>query len=229
MREIDRYKIYFGAYVIFAIIFLLRIFGGVSDAILFAGFTISSFFLVFSLEELPTANLEKVQVHYYQKSRINTYAYYISGLFIFIGFLYYIWLSILHFNTSIFILIVWPLASIAAYYINKFATRYILEEIVFDCVEQSLDGQIDYDQRAEVKNIVYALVGDYKKDNKVDNLNFPSALTKDKELLAQVVGITVDYLNGYTDKLYPQEVKQLNQANSGQQIENSSSKPEANR
>lgn len=208
----DRYKVYMGAYAVSLVLFVLQIFGSLTDAVLLVSFLLSSFFLVFSFEVLPEAGTEKVQIHYYQKSRLNNYSYAMAGLFIGIAFLYYVATYLLKLNTSIFILIAWPLAALLSFGVAKLFGKTVFADIVFDYVINNLGQEVPYEQRGVIKQVVTSVVNIYevKGLDAIANLRENPALNLTPELFNQVMALTYNYLSEYTDKLFSQEVNQLN-------------------
>src|SRR6185369_17911569 len=87
----QRLKLFTIEFIICLIVFILFHWVTLIDTVMFIVFTISAFFYVFAIEELPKKEYVHLpQVHYYQKARINYYGNSMIGLLVMLSIVFYI-------------------------------------------------------------------------------------------------------------------------------------------
>ncbi|MEP7103822.1 MAG: hypothetical protein ABI721_03875 [Candidatus Dojkabacteria bacterium] len=208
-----RFKIYTIAYVVSVLIFILNIFGSASASFLFLSFALTSFFLVFSIETLPKDNLEKPQVYFYEKSRLNSYTYSLLILFVTAALLYYILSGIFKLNSGLTIITIWPICIVASQFIYKITVPNLPFEIAYDYLRTTLRINPTYDEEKLIKALLRELLPILDTSPTEKELN-----TLEKEYLTEGLSNefyekTVETLKQYialsNDKLTSQEVVQI--------------------
>lgn len=217
MQQPRRFKIYAISYIIAVIIFLLNIFGPLSQSFLFLSFALASFFLVFTIEFTPTEGYENPQVHLYEKAKFNSYTYSMIILFILSALAYYILTGIFQMNAGLAIIIIWPINIFAANQIYLRTAPNIPIEIINDYLQKTLGISPSYDENKIlnelIKKLLPTLYGDRsKKDLKKLEDEFEKKGLNEDFFEKAVIAIE-QYLDLAEDPLSSDEVFELEQEN----------------
>lgn len=209
----NRFKIYAICYVVSVLIFIINIFGTLSQSFLFVAFALSSFFLVFTFETLPTEDLDKPQIHFYQKSRLNSYTYWMIVLFVITALSYYILNGIFHINAGLVIIFLWPVCIYFAQYIFKKTAPNIPFEMINDYLRTDLKITPTFEENKLIEELIRRLLPTlYGDRSKKDLEKFEKEFDKkglNKEFFDRAVESIEEYLDLTSDKLTSNEVKQL--------------------
>ena len=147
MHQPRRFKIYTICYAVSVVIFILNIFGPISQSFIFLAFALSSFFLVFTLEAMPTGDFDKPQIHFYEKSRLNSYTYAMMILFVLTALFYYILSGIFIINSGLVIIVLWPICIFASIQIYMRTAPNIPFELINDYLRVALNINPTYEER----------------------------------------------------------------------------------
>lgn len=104
------------------------------DSLTLLLFIISSYFLLFTREELPNNDtlLQSPEVRTYYKSKMNIYGYFSGGLFIILSLLFSIIMINIKIRLGILVIIIWILAVIGMYLITKYTQERVYKTLFFD-------------------------------------------------------------------------------------------------
>jgi len=208
-----RFRIYTISYIVSVIIFVINIFGSLSQSFLFLAFAISSFFLVFTLETLPTEDLDKPQIHFYEKSRFNSYTYWMMVLFIGAALFYYILTGVFKMNAGLAIIILWPVCIVIANFIYQRTASNIPFELINDYLRTDLKINPTYEENKLINQLIREMLPTlYGDRSKKEIARFEKEFDKkglSKEFFEKAVQSIEEYLDLTQDKLTSNEVAEL--------------------
>lgn len=208
-----RFKIYTICFVISFVIYILNIFGSLSQSFFFLAFAISSFFLVFTLEAMPTQNLDMPQVHFYQKSRMNSYTYWMMILFVGTALFYYILSGVFKLNGGLAIIILWPVCIFLSQLIFKITAPNIPFELISDYLRTDLNINPTYEENKLINEMIREMLPTlYGDRSKKEIEKFEKEFDRkglSKEFFQKAVQSIEEYLDLTSEKLTSNEIEQL--------------------
>lgn len=183
---------------------------GFVDSILFGVFVLSILWYVFAQEELPDKKLDVPAVHYYLKSRVNYYGYFMVGLLAGISLSYVILVQVLGVRSGLVILALWLAMLILSYKAAIWSNLNSEAMIIADYINSQIEIKVKLDLKAFIQKLLsaplpyssgalYSLVTSDK--------NFR---TLDKELVNELIQLFLEYKKGTVDKLVPGEIEEIN-------------------
>ncbi|MFS8130425.1 MAG: hypothetical protein ACMG57_00450 [Candidatus Dojkabacteria bacterium] len=208
-----RFRIYIICYVVSLLIFVINIFGALSQSFIFVAFALSSFFLVFTIEALPTGGFDKPQIHFYEKSRLNSYTYWMLILFVGTALSYYILNGIFRINGGLVIIVLWPICILISQYIFRKTAPNIPLEMINDYLRSELKITPTYEENKLILELIRKLLPTlYGNRSKKEIERFEKEFDKkglNKEFFEKAVQSIEEYLDLTSDKLTSNEITQL--------------------
>lgn len=196
-----RFTNYFLAYIFFTIIHSINVFGSLSNSFYFFAFLISTFLLVFKFEYLPTKYLSDPRVHYYSKSRLNSFGYSMIILIISSILLYSTFSFYLGSNASDLITIIWPINFLISIFLSRKFANEVPENAALDFIRQELNIY----ERNKITSIEKYIESIDRKLEKPDQ--HLSNLTTEEKI--KVITLFAKYRFRNKDKLISDEIRDL--------------------
>ncbi len=183
---------------------------GFVDSIIFGVFILSVIWYVFAKEELPQKKLNVPAVHYYQKSRVNIYGYFMVGLLALLSLFFVFFTQVLSIRLGIAILVLWLVMLITSYYAAVWSNTNAKSLIISDFIRNSVKFSVDFDLNAVIRKLLGAplpFTGSALYSLITSDKNFKLI---DKNKLEQVIKLFIVYIEGTRDELVPGEIEEIN-------------------
>ena len=193
------------------LIFFAFPFTGIVVWLIFLGLT---FRFVFSSDKLPDEKyLSDPKVHYYHKSRMNSYGYIMAVSLILISLMFFLLGNFAYSFPGVSSLICWFILIVVSFYATKYQSKSELKGMAVDFINLNTDSRFSY---RSISLIVDTLINTNPENyvEKLSSIDFVERLTT--EDLIYISEMFLFYINKISeDELVSGEVESINEQSNG--------------
>jgi ferric iron reductase protein FhuF len=199
---------------IFGVIFTISFYTNkLIDSIVPFFFFIASLALVFTKEELPEKGLGIPEIHYYRRSRLNTYGYIMAASLAIASLLFTILTLNLNFKPALIALILWTSMFLVAFFAAVYLNKNQLRNIVVDYITGKQSRALTKDEQNDLNKIVETLLKSAANDlgeRAEIAQKLKSKLKIDTVLANKFINLFYEYVDNISDKIISDEVHEIN-------------------